>query len=663
MKKRRKKKVPFWKQRPKKGHVPPHKILFNMDGALQKAIEYHQSGRTEKAEKTYRKILKINPNHPVCLNCLGIMASDSGNIDVAVDLFKKAIQNNPMNPIYHSNLGNALKDQGRWAEAISCCQRALELKPDLAEAYNNMGIALGCMGKLGEAQAFLEKALKFKPGYADAWYNLGIVAEEFDRPDDAILFYQKSLQLNSDNPKVLDALVFQLRQTCAWSDIEILAAKLDRFTKEAINNETKIHESPFKSISRCTDLSRNYAIAQAVSSNLAKSMSSSNVHFSYDGRKSEKERITIGYLSYDFRNHPVAHLMLGLFRLHNRDGFEILCYSYGPNDDSYYRQEISQACDRFVDLKNVDFVESAKQICSDHVDILVDLTGYTRGNKLEICALRPAPVQVSYLGFPGTTGADFIDYIITDKTVTPQHHARYYSEKFVYLPHCYQVNDNTQAIAKKDWGKPDFGLPKSGLVFCSFNQAYKIEPIMFHSWMRILQKVPESVLWLKGTNKTVNANLIGEAEFRGVKAERLVFAKKMPTKEEHLARLALADLALDTRVFNGHATTSDALWAGVPVVALKGNHFASRVSASILTAIGLPELIAETLEHYEALAVGLGSNRNDLKAIRKKLSRNRQREPLFDTPRFVRNLEAAYKEIWNLFLAGERPRQIEVVEH
>jgi protein O-GlcNAc transferase len=281
---------------------------------------------------------------------------------------------------------------------------------------------------------------------------------------------------------------------------------------------------------------------------------------------------------------------------------------------------------------------------------------------LAICALRPAPIQVSYLGFPGTTGADFIDYIITDKIMTPEEHSLYYSEKFVYLPHCYQVNDHTQPISNKGWKKEDLELPESSFVFCSFNHPYKIDPVMFDTWMKILRQVPESVLWLLLGNKTAEENLRREAETRGVKSERLVFAERLP-KDEHLGRLRFADLALDTWIVNGHTTTSDSLWAGVPVITLQGSHFASRVSSSVLSAIGLPELITHSLEEYEALAVQLAHNPAELQELRQRLARNRLVAPLFDTPRFVRNLESAYKEMWNIFLAGEAPRQIEVLEN
>ena len=335
---------------------------------------------------------------------------------------------------------------------------------------------------------------------------------------------------------------------------------------------------------------------------------------------------------------------------------------HGMDDGSSYRARIERDCDRFIDLRHLNHDEAAKRIYEDQVDILVDLKGYTGGGRLEICALRPAPIQARYLGLAGTTGADFFDYIITDRIVTPEDHARYYSENFVYLPHCYQVNDHNQVVSDRDWKKGDFGLQEGSFVFCSFNKGYKIEPVMFNSWMNIFRQVPEGVLWLQRLNETAEKNLRFEAEERGIKSERLIFSERLPTKDEYLARLRLADLALDTRIYNGHTTTSDALWAAVPVITLKGSHFASRVSASILTAIGMSELIAHSLEEYEALAVRLARNPGQLQTIRQKIVKNRLTEPLFDTPRFVRNLEKAYKEMSDIFENEERPRQIEVVE-
>jgi protein O-GlcNAc transferase len=391
-------------------------------------------------------------------------------------------------------------------------------------------------------------------------------------------------------------------------------------------------------------------------------MSNTRITFSFNDRKATKRKIVIGYLSRNFLNHPTAHLTLSLFGLHNRSEFEIFTYSYGKDDGSSHRKRIQRDSDKFVELGNLSYADAAKCIYEDQVDILVDLMGYMKGTRLEICAVRPAPIQVRYLGLAGTTGAHFFDYIITDRIVTPEDHASLYSEQFVYMPNSYQINDHSQMISNKTFRKEDFGLPGDSFVFCSFSNAYKVEPVMFNIWMNILRQVPKGVLWLQQEGKTAEKNLRKEAEGRGVNPERIVFTNKLP-KQEHLARLSLADLALDTRIVSGAATTSDALWAGVPVITLQGGHFASCMSSSILTSIGLPELITHGLEDYEALAVRFAHNPDELREIRQKLNKNRLTKPLFDTPRFARNLEKAYKEMWELFLAGERPRQIEVAEN
>ena len=370
-------------------------------------------------------------------------------------------------------------------------------------------------------------------------------------------------------------------------------------------------------------------------------------------------KIKIGYLSGDFHDHPVAHLVAGLFGLHDRNEFEICAYSYGPDNASDYRTRIRNDCDVFVDIHGHSHRDAARRIYDDEIDILVDLKGYTTGARLDICALRPAPIQVTYLGFPGSSGADFFDYILTDKIVTPEDQMPFYTENFVYLPDSYLVNDHTQAISERPLSRTDVGLPDAGFVFCSFNQAYKIEPVMWDVWMRVLRSVPGSVLWLTRTNGPAERNLQREAAGRDVDPERIVFAERLQ-KPEHLARLKFADLFLDTRIYNAHTTASDALWAGVPLITLEGRHFASRVASSLLTAIGLPELITRDLEAYEGLAVGLAQNSDELDAIAQKLSRNRLTEPLFDTPRFARNLEVAFRRMWALHLAGEEPRMIEV---
>ena len=372
--------------------------------------------------------------------------------------------------------------------------------------------------------------------------------------------------------------------------------------------------------------------------------------------------IKIGYLSNTFRDHAGSHLISGIFRLHDRSHFEIACFSYGKNDHSYYRKRVEQESDHFFDIRQLSDAAAADLIRHCRIDILVDLRGFTQDNRLSISALRPAPIQVFYLGYPGTTGADFIDYIIADKVVVPQDHVSFFSEKIVYLPHCYQANDNTQQISKRQFERREFNIPDDAFAFCSFSGHYKIEPVMFDCWTRILKSIPQSVLCLVEGGKTTQKNLKKEFLNRGLNENRLLFLKKMP-KDEHLARLQLLDLSLDTRIVNGHTTTSDALWAGIPVITLEGGHFASRVSASILQAIGMPELVTQNIVEYEELAVKIAQSPEFQNSLKKKIDGNRLTAPLFDSPRFTRNLERAYMEMMRIHQLGESPRLIEVREN
>ncbi|MCP3951232.1 MAG: glycosyltransferase, partial [Desulfobacterales bacterium] len=379
--------------------------------------------------------------------------------------------------------------------------------------------------------------------------------------------------------------------------------------------------------------------------------------FPFKTKTKNDPKISIGYLSGNYKDHPMAHLMLGLLKLHSREQFRINCYSYGPDDGSQYRQAIEQNCDKFADIRKLHYMAAAKAIYADNIDILVDLVGHTQGSRMAICALRPAPVQVRYLGLAGTTGADFFDYIVTDKIVTPETDDESYSEKFVYMPHCYQVNHYPQSAWDKIWLRKDFNLPAEGFVFSAFHQGYKIDPVIFDTWMNILRQVPGSVLWLQHNGDTTDNHLQNEARLRNIDSDRLIFSKRLP-KEEHLSRLRLADLALDTRIVTGAATTSDALWMGVPVVTTRGSHFASNMSASILSAVGMQELAVENLRAYERMTIELARDPEALSALRQRLIYNRNTQPLFDTERFTRNLEAAYHHMHTVFSTGEKPSRI-----
>ncbi len=373
----------------------------------------------------------------------------------------------------------------------------------------------------------------------------------------------------------------------------------------------------------------------------------------------EEMKLKIGYVSADFGEHPTAHLMRGLFRCHDRDRFEIYGYALRGDDGSVYYQQIRDDCDRFVELTGMDNVEAARRIQADGIHLLVDLMTYTNYARPEIFALRPAPVQINWLGFPGSSGADYLDYLLVDPVVLPPEQSRFCTEQPVWLPECYQVNDRWQDIAETEDRRGEHGLPEQGFVFCCFNQIQKLEPVMFGVWMRILHQVSGSVLWLYTQSEEARERLRATATAHGIAGERLVFAGRLP-KARHLARHRLADLFLDTRIYNAHTTASDALWAGVPVLTCTGEAFPARVAASLLQAVGLPELITHSLEEYEALAVRMATQPAELSVLRAKLADHRLRMPLFDTERFARHLEQAYELMWERHVQGLPPAPLHV---
>jgi protein O-GlcNAc transferase len=591
---------------------------------------------------------------------MGSTLKDLGKLEEAASCFKKSIEINPDFSKAYSNLGNVLRDKGYYPEAISFYQKALQLTPENAEANLNFGITLSDQGRSAEAITCFQKAIQQKPDFAEANNHLGVSLWNQGKIDEAVFHLKRAIQIKPDYTEAYGHLVHLLQFICDWRQLNDLSKKFDELTSKALNKDNILSEPPFICLARYPSLTRNFNVAKAWSQCLFQSVSNYGPTFSFDGRRVSSKKIKVGYLSCDFYDHATAHLMRKLFSLHTRDEFIIYCYSYGPDDGSMYREKIKQDCDKFIDIRELSFMDAARRIFEDEVDILVDLKGHTKGGRLSICAFRPAPIQVHYLGFPGTTGAEFIDYIITDRIVASEGHEPYYSEKLVCLPHCYQVNDHEQVISDRIWEKEELHLPEDSFVFFS-NQSYKIESFMFDSWMHILHHIPKSVLWLLDVGETIRNNLRLEAHSKGINPDQLVFAEKLP-KAEHLSRLVHAQLALDTRIVNGHTTTSDALWAGVPVIALQGSHFASRVSSSLLNSIGLSELITHHLEEYEKLAIRLAGTPLELKAIRNKLFQNRFTDPLFDTPRFTKNLEKAYKKMWNIFLEERKPEQIAVLK-
>jgi predicted O-linked N-acetylglucosamine transferase (SPINDLY family) len=516
-------------------------------------------------------------------------------------------------------------------------------------------------GSLEEAAQCFSRAAALEPEFGDAHFNLGYALALQGRHDDALRSYRTAFDLQPGSAVFQAGLLTGMQHVCDWSRFEELSA-LRRSSALRPEAADPLPE-PFGLLSIPSTLAEQFAGARAFSQAIAARALRESAGREYrpghaGGGGPPERRLRIGYLSADFHEHVTAHVMAEVFELHDRSRIEAIAYSYGPDDRSPMRARLKRAFDRFVDLRTVSNVEAAAAIRADRVDILVDLKGHTLDARTEIVALRPAAIQASYLGYPATMGADFIDYILTDRFVLRTQDARYYHEQPVYLPGCYYASDRGRPVAVPP-ARAELGLPQNGFVFCCFNQAYKILPGMFAVWMRLLQSVPGSVLWLMENNHWATGNLRREAASRGIDPARLVFAPKV-TPEQYLGRLRAADLFLDTLPYNAHTTASDALWVGVPVVTCPGETLPSRVAGSQLSALGLPELIADGMAAYEALALRLARSPGDLAAIRDKLSRNRETAPLFDTPRFVRNLETAYEAMWRIHAGGGAPRLIEL---
>jgi predicted O-linked N-acetylglucosamine transferase (SPINDLY family) len=628
---------------------------------IRTAIDELQAGNLEAAGAILDPLLAAQAEDFDTLHAGAVLRLKLGRFAEALELMQKAVTKNPGDAQAQQNLGGMLARQGRLEEAADYFKRAIAIDPRNVSALTNLGLIYQSRGQIEAALGCYRKAIAADPGVAEGHSRLATALKDVGDLPGAIASARRALEQRPNYPEALGNLIHYLQHVCDWRDLPALEDKLDRVTAPALQRGLKTGETPLLSIARSADAMRNLRVAQAASKDLLASMSSLNMHFPHDRRRGPRKKLTVGYLSGDFRNHPVAHLVRGLFQRHDRDCFQVIGYSYGPDDGSAYRQHIASSCDLFVDLRSIGTAAGARRIYEDGVDILVEITGYVAGHRLDIPALRPAPLQVSWLGFPGSTGAAFFDYAIVDPIVLPPSEVATFSERPIWMPHAYQINDSEQPISARTFRRADFHLPENAFVFCCFNNTYKIEPQMFDLWMRLLKAVPGSVLWLLRSNPQAEENLRREAAARGVAAERLLFDGKLP-KDQHLARLALADLALDTLIYNGHTTSSDALWAGVPLVGYSGMHFASRVSASLLTNLGLTELIATSLERYEALVLELARDPARLRGIRRLLAERRMCWPLFDTARFVRNLEAAMIGIWNLHQSNKPPAAIVVAD-
>ena len=604
--------------------------------------------RSEEALASYEAAITLKAEYAEAYTNRGNVLHELKRFDEALSSFDKAIALKPDYAEAYSNRGNVLQEFKRYNEALESNEKAIALKADYVEGYTNRGNVLHELKRSEDALANYDRAIALKPDYAEAYSNRGTLLQELKRYDEALVSYDQAIVLNPDLAYLLGTCCSAKMTVCDWSNIKHYVGQL---VEKIERHEKAITPFPLLALVDAVSLQKEAALIyveeKCPSSHLLPEISKHARH----------DKIRIGYFSADFRSHAVARLTAELYETHDRSRFEITAFSFGPNTNDEMRKRIEAAFDHFLDVQNLSEIEIAKLSRNMAIDIAVDLGGFTALCRNDIFALRSAPIQVNYLGYPGTMGTDYHDYIITDPIIIPEGSQQYYTEKMVYLPNSYQVNDTKCQIADKVFSREELGLPKDGFVFCCFNNSYKITPDSFDGWMRILMQVEGSVLWLLEDNPMVVCNLRKEAVQRGVNAERLIFAMRMPLPL-HLSRHRSADLFLDTLPYNAHTTASDALWAGLPLLTCTGESFASRVATSLLNAIHLPELITLTQEKYESLAIELATTPAKLQEIRQKLQRNRLMTPLFDTIMFTRDIEEAYKSIYERYQGDLPPDHI-----
>ncbi|HEY0802789.1 MAG TPA: tetratricopeptide repeat protein [Steroidobacteraceae bacterium] len=609
-------------------------------------------GRIEDALQSYDQALKFRPDYVEARFSRGVVLYQLGRFEEALDSYARTVKLRPTYVEAHYNLGNALYELRRFDQAVRSYGRALQLKENFAEAHNNHGNALFALGRLDEAHRSYERALQYSPNLANAYNNIGNLLNAARRPQEALVAFERALTLD---PEFNWAFGMRLHCKMLLCDWDGLPAAIDDLARKAVLGKRATR--PFTVLALSDDLALHRQVA-AISAHVGDYVSRALPPITKQARRS---RIRIGYYSADYLNHATAQLMAELFELHDKRKFEIVAFSFGPETRDPMRQRLENAFDRFVDVRLSSDREVAQLSRDMGIDIAVDLKGFTQDSRPGIFAHRAAPIQVSYLGYPGTMGADFMDYVFADHTVIPPESRPHFSEHVIYLPHSYQVNDRHRIIAEEIFTRAQLGLPQQGFVFCCFNNMYKIAPGTFDSWMRILKRVDGSVLWLLTDNSIAADNLRKEAERRGVSASRLVFAESMPLSR-HLARHRAADLCLDSFPCGAHTTASDALWAGLPVITRPGESFASRVAASLLNAVGMPDLIAASEDQYEALAVQIATEPPRLAGLKARLRAARLTQPLFDTPQATRHLEQAYALIHDRYHAELEPVDLDVAE-
>ena len=646
-------------------------------------------GRWHKAEACYRKAIALDRGLAEAWFNLGNLLRETGKPDSAKQAYTTVIELAPQDPRPHFNLGFVHAARHQPLQAIKSFEAALELAPDLVDAHNEIGLAHAALGDQESAEVHYQRLLAVKPNHSAALANLGAAFAARRRFREALVLLEKASQqsdcsaevltaygdvllrtqqtsqgeavlrralaLKPDHGDALAALAMILQWQCRWDELDDIRPGLIAMSLRAAREGRRSPVAPHTALSQYLSPAEEKLIAESWSRHQSAQVQAlaSVQRFSYPVRK--RDKIRLGYFSNDFNSQATAHLIVGLFEQHDRDRFEVYAYSFGADDGSSWRKRIEAASDQFVDVTREGYTETAARMHRDEIDILLDFKGFTAESRPQVYAFHPASLQVNYLGFPGTIGADYMDYLIADEIVIPPEERQHYTENIVYLPECYQANDDRQGFADWPVTRADVGLPETGIVFSCFNETYKIDRTIFDVWMHILARVPGSVLWLRDQSAALQTSLRTAAQAAGISGDRIVFAGLLP-KEQHLARCRLADLFLDSYALTAHTTATDSLWAGVPVLTCPRHTFATRVGKSLLTNLNLPELIVPDLDAYEEMAVGLATRPDALAAIRARLAENLNTAPLFNTPRLTRHLEGAFAGMWERYLAG-RPAE------
>ena len=617
---------------------------FNRGNVLQKLKRF------DEAVQSYEKAIEFRTDHADAYNNRGNAFEELEHLDDALASFDKAIKYKSDHAVAFYNRGNVLSKLKRFDEALISYSKAVDFKRDYASAYNNLANILKKFNRFEEAIEIYGSAIECNSDYVEAFHNLGLVLQETKKYEIALINFKKVLNLKPDYPFIKGEINHCMMQINDWQSYY---ETLEDINRDVLDG--KLSATPFGYQAICNEPRLMIKAAEIFST------------FKYPKKKPairdlkiiNNKKIKIAYVCGEFRDHATSILMVNLWEMHNKDKFEVFGLDNGWDDKSPIRKRIKDVFNQLIDITAMSDLKVAQLIYDENIDILVNLNVFFGNERNSVFSYKAAPIQVNYLGFPGTMGVDYMDYLIADKTVIPENLQEFYTEKIVYLPNCYQVNDRKREIADKAFTKEELGLPNVGFVFCCFNNNYKITPPTFDGWVRILKAVEGSVLWLLEDNPSARTNLQIEAKARGLDPNRLVFAKRL-NLPEHLARHKVADLFLDTLPSNAHTTASDALWAGLPVLTCMGHSFASRVAASLLKAMQLPELITASQDEYETTAIELATYPEKLHAIKEKIERNRLTTALFDTPRFTKHIESAFTQMYERYQADLPPDHLHI---